>query len=160
MGLSGEAGVGCTMDGTVTVSDGRFTATGYSLDTGLCHSISMVTIKPVQAGGPIDQRPVDPLPPPPPEELHPVDPIAPTFAGNAIPMDCVSWNDGCNTCGVTKGRTTMCTMMACFRQGTPYCQAFQDGTTCSDPDCSAKHAQAASGGGVACLLYTSPSPRD
>ena len=98
MGLSGEAGVGCTMDGTVTVTDGRFTATGYSHDTGLCHSISMVTIKPAgadwppaQLAGPVDQRPVvDPLPPPPPEELHPVDPIAPTFAGNAIPMDCVS----------------------------------------------------------------------
>ena len=89
MGLSGEAGVGCTMDGTVTVSDGRFTATGYSLATGLCHSISMVTIKPAGADWPPAQLagPVDPLPPPPPEEWHP---IAPTFAGNAIPMDCVS----------------------------------------------------------------------
>ena len=61
MGISGgqgwrETGQGwrgreCTMDGTVTVTDGRFTATGYSHDTRLCHSISMVTIKPAQLAG-------------------------------------------------------------------------------------------------------------
>jgi hypothetical protein len=75
---------------------------------------------------------------------HPVDPLPPPThsgsAGNAIPQDCTSWNDGCNTCGVSKGVMTSCTEMACFRQGTPYCTAFEDGTTCRDADCSAAHA--------------------
>ena len=92
-------------------------------------------------------RPVDPLPPAPPHPIDPMPPAPPSFAGNAIPLDCVSWNDGCNTCGVEQGQTTMCTMMACFRQATPYCMAFADGTTCRDPDCSAAHG-AASGGGA------------
>ena len=84
--------------------------------------------------------------------MHPVDPLPPTpapagthggAAGNAVPSDCTSWNDGCNTCGVSNGRVTMCTDMACFRQGTPFCTLFADGTACRDSDCSAAHAAGA-----------------
>ena len=53
MSGSGTGGSGCTSVGTVTVSDGRFTATGYSHDTGLCHSISMVQLRTaIQLGDP------------------------------------------------------------------------------------------------------------
>ena len=45
MGGTGEAGSACIFQGAVTVTDGRFTATGYSHDSGLCHSISMVQIR-------------------------------------------------------------------------------------------------------------------
>ena len=48
MGGSGTIGSGCTFNGTVTVSDGRFTATGYPLQSGLCHSISRVEISSAQ----------------------------------------------------------------------------------------------------------------
>jgi hypothetical protein len=41
---TGATGSGCTFEGGVTVTDGRFTLTGYSHDTGLCHSISKVII--------------------------------------------------------------------------------------------------------------------
>ena len=37
-------------------------------------------------------------------------------------------------------QVTMCTDMACFRQGTPFCTMFADGTACRDSDCSAAHA--------------------
>jgi hypothetical protein len=73
-----------------------------------------------------------------------VDPMPPMQhggnAGNAIPQDCTSWNDGCNTCGVSNGAVQFCTEMACFRQGTPFCAQFEDGTACRDADCSAAHA--------------------
>jgi hypothetical protein len=57
-----------------------------------------------------------------------------------VPADCTSWNDGCNVCGVSNGQVTMCTERACFRQGTPFCAMFADGTTCSDTDCSTMHS--------------------
>lgn len=41
-----------------------------------------------------------------------------------IPKDCVSWFDGCNTCGVENGKLTMCTMMYCETPAEPYCQKF------------------------------------
>lgn len=88
---------------------------------------------------------VDPVYRPP----HPVDPLPPVHtgnAGNAIPADCTSWNDGCNTCGVNNGVISFCTEMACFRQATPFCTQFADGTACRDADCSAAHA---AGGGAA-----------
>ena len=57
MGGTGDAGTGCVFDGTVRVEDGRFTVTGYSHDTGLCHSISAVEIKGGGgAAGPIEAR--------------------------------------------------------------------------------------------------------
>ena len=57
MGGSGEAGSACIFQGAVNVMDGRFTATGYSHDTGLCHSISMVQIKGGEgAAAPVEAR--------------------------------------------------------------------------------------------------------
>ena len=57
MGGSGAAGSACIFQGAVNVMDGRFTATGYSHDTGLCHSISMVQIKGgAGAGAPVEAR--------------------------------------------------------------------------------------------------------
>ena len=41
-----------------------------------------------------------------------------------IPPDCVSWNDGCNTCDVKGGQLGACTEMACFEESTPYCVGF------------------------------------
>ena len=41
-----------------------------------------------------------------------------------IPDNCVSWFDGCNTCSVTNGNIGGCTMMMCFTQSTPECQAY------------------------------------
>ena len=44
-----------------------------------------------------------------------------------IPANCVSWFDGCNTCSVNNGQLGGCTMMMCFRQGTPECRAYSTG---------------------------------
>ena len=41
-----------------------------------------------------------------------------------IPDNCVTWNDGCNTCQVRNGRADICTLMYCFRQAEPYCMHF------------------------------------
>jgi len=41
-----------------------------------------------------------------------------------IPNNCVTWNDGCNTCQVRNGRADICTLMYCFRQAEPYCMHF------------------------------------
>ena len=41
------------------------------------------------------------------------------------PSNCLTWNDGCNTCMLVEGEEGMtlggCTEMYCFQQGTPYC---------------------------------------
>lgn len=37
---------------------------------------------------------------------------------------CISYNDGCNTCGVEDGVVTFCTKMACFQMGTPSCEQY------------------------------------
>ncbi len=42
-----------------------------------------------------------------------------------IPNNCLTWNDGCNTCGVNQGKITMCTEMYCFAQGTPECMVYE-----------------------------------
>jgi len=44
----------------------------------------------------------------------------------SIPVNCISWYDGCNTCGVENGALTFCTEMACVnsQMGKPYCKAF------------------------------------
>jgi len=55
-------------------------------------------------------------------------------AATAIPADCTSYNDGCNTCSVRNGQIGACTMMMCFRQGTPFCSVYADGRTCTGPD--------------------------
>ena len=43
-----------------------------------------------------------------------------------IPRNCVSWFDGCNTCGVKDGKLTMCTQMACEKLAPPKCLKFAD----------------------------------
>lgn len=47
---------------------------------------------------------------------------------NSIPMNCETWFDGCNTCSVNRGELQGCTMMYCFVNNEPYCQAFTTGT--------------------------------
>lgn len=37
------------------------------------------------------------------------------------PINCLTWNDGCNTCQLLNGEIGGCTEMLCFQQGTPYC---------------------------------------
>ena len=41
------------------------------------------------------------------------------------PTNCLTWNDGCNTCQLVEGEDGMtlgaCTEMYCFQQGMPYC---------------------------------------
>ena len=37
------------------------------------------------------------------------------------PSDCLTWNDGCNTCSLVNGKLGVCTEMYCFQQGIPYC---------------------------------------
>jgi len=41
------------------------------------------------------------------------------------PTNCLTWNDGCNTCSLVEGETGMelgaCTEMYCFAQQMPYC---------------------------------------
>ena len=41
------------------------------------------------------------------------------------PSNCLTWNDGCNTCQLVEGEEGMvlggCTEMLCFQQGMPYC---------------------------------------
>ena len=54
-------------------------------------------------------------------------------SSGGIPSGCTSWYDGCNTCGVAGGVKGMCTKMACLRQGTPFCQAYASGKTCTSP---------------------------
>jgi len=50
---------------------------------------------------------------------------------NIIPMNCVSWHDGCNTCQVRNGQIGGCTMMMCFTLDHPHCLSFD-----TDPDIS------------------------
>tara|TARA_R110000868_G_scaffold14650_8_gene67830 strand:+ start:259 stop:570 length:312 start_codon:yes stop_codon:yes gene_type:complete len=41
-----------------------------------------------------------------------------------IPYNCLTWNDGCNICGVENGKLTLCSEMACFAQGDPFCAVW------------------------------------
>ena len=48
----------------------------------------------------------------------------------AIPVDCLSWYDGCNTCDVVRGEVTECTALECDGQeNPPFCSGFADGST-------------------------------
>ena len=46
---------------------------------------------------------------------------------NIIPMNCISWYDGCNTCQVRNGQMGRCTRLMCFREDNPYCLEFSSG---------------------------------
>tara|TARA_B100001123_G_C15226861_1_gene993496 strand:+ start:677 stop:1312 length:636 start_codon:yes stop_codon:yes gene_type:complete len=50
------------------------------------------------------------------------------LGGNTIqiPENCISWFDGCNTCSVVNGKIGGCTMMMCFRHGTPKCRQYNN----------------------------------
>lgn len=50
--------------------------------------------------------------------------IEPQTPPVVIAHNCVSWYDGCNTCFVHEGNIQGCSMMMCFTQNEPYCQAF------------------------------------
>jgi len=41
-----------------------------------------------------------------------------------VPTNCVTWYDGCNTCSAHNGELQGCTLMMCFTNNEPYCQAF------------------------------------
>jgi hypothetical protein len=43
---------------------------------------------------------------------------------NTIPLTCVSWYDGCNTCRVNNGQLGGCTRMMCFREDEPRCLQY------------------------------------
>lgn len=43
----------------------------------------------------------------------------------AIPDNCLTWNDGCNTCSVSDGKLALCTEMYCFSQQTPNCMVYE-----------------------------------
>jgi len=46
------------------------------------------------------------------------------------PDSCRIWNDGCNTCSRSyPGGPLICTLRACFQQGTPKCEAYFSDTT-------------------------------
>ena len=47
----------------------------------------------------------------------------------SIPANCISWNDGCNTCRVVNGVIGGCTEMMCRQQGTPFCIAYDYSAT-------------------------------
>jgi hypothetical protein len=38
--------------------------------------------------------------------------------------ECISYYDGCNTCGVEEGVVTFCTEMACTQMSTPSCEQY------------------------------------
>lgn len=42
----------------------------------------------------------------------------------SVPRNCVTWYDGCNTCSANNGQLQGCTLMMCFTQSQPYCQAY------------------------------------
>lgn len=45
------------------------------------------------------------------------------------PSDCLTWNDGCNTCSLVNGGLGACTEMYCFQQGIPYCMVPAPGVS-------------------------------
>ena len=49
-----------------------------------------------------------------------------TESDTGIPVNCVSWYDGCNTCQVREGTIVGCTRMMCFRKGESHCRAYSD----------------------------------
>ena len=42
-----------------------------------------------------------------------------------IPDNCLTWNDGCNMCGVQNGELTFCSEMACFTMSNPECVVWR-----------------------------------
>jgi len=53
------------------------------------------------------------------------------YKNTKIPTTCTLWNDGCNNCGVNKGKLTFCTKMMCFRKQKPHCLKYKGITVVS-----------------------------
>jgi len=70
-------------------------------------------------------------------QIDPPSPSIPHPTNNNIPANCLTWFDGCNTCSIVNGQVGSCSMMMCFRQGTPKCRAYVPNShNCvSDADC-------------------------
>jgi hypothetical protein len=43
---------------------------------------------------------------------------------NVVPMNCLSWYDGCNTCSVRNGQLGSCTRTMCFTEDVPRCLLY------------------------------------
>jgi len=54
-------------------------------------------------------------------------PLSNDISATTIPLDCVSWYDGCNTCSVANGVIELCTMMYCYSPQSPACLAYSQG---------------------------------
>ena len=57
---------------------------------------------------------------------------------HSIPLNCATWNDGCNTCQVNQdGSLGACTLMYCFTQNTPSCTTYyrSENSCQSNSDC-------------------------
>jgi len=88
-----------------------------------CSDVYVVDTPPMPAGEPsmslasepspvlVDPMPIDPMP---------IDPMPVP----SIPYNCATWYDGCNTCQVTNGAASICTMMACFITQQPECLSY------------------------------------
>ena len=50
-------------------------------------------------------------------------PVLPEI-NNHIPLDCILWYDGCNTCSVRNGRINVCTHNLCFMDSLSRCLSF------------------------------------
>ena len=51
--------------------------------------------------------------------------VPPVFdVSETIPTGCISWFDGCNTCGANMGVIGGCTRLMCFREETPRCLSY------------------------------------
>jgi hypothetical protein len=46
------------------------------------------------------------------------------YKNTQIPTTCTLWNNGCNNCGVNKGKLTFCTKRMCFRKQKPHCLKY------------------------------------
>ena len=47
------------------------------------------------------------------------------YKGTKIPITCSLWFDGCNRCGVNKGKLTFCTRMMCIRKQKAHCVKYK-----------------------------------
>jgi hypothetical protein len=45
---------------------------------------------------------------------------------DSVPTNCISWFDGCNTCGSSAGVLNSCTRMMCFREDNPRCLQYAE----------------------------------
>lgn len=51
--------------------------------------------------------------------------ISPSIDSSRIPLHCIIWYDGCNTCMVNNGNTGVCTEMVCDKTDIPGCLRYE-----------------------------------